>query len=253
MLESFPRHFDDICALPGIGRSTAAAICSLAFHERRAILDGNVKRVLARYCAIAGYTGDKKIEAQLWQQAEALLPLREVAVYTQGLMDLGAQLCTRSKPRCEDCPLKADCAARKQGLVGLLPAPRPRKVLPEKHSTFLLLCKGPDILLEKRPGSGIWGGLWCPPQLEDEIDIVPYCAKKFGVEVARILTMPVLLHTFTHFKLHISPLILQVADNPELMPEPGKVWLGIDDALRAAIPTPVRKLLQSLRSTEMRL
>jgi A/G-specific adenine glycosylase len=242
----FPHRFEDICALPGIGRSTAAAISALAFHQRRAILDGNVKRVLARYCAIEGYTGEKKIEAQLWQQAETLLPPRDIAIYTQGLMDLGAQLCTRGKPRCEVCPLRADCAALKRGLVAQLPTPRPRKVLPERHSTFLLLLNGSDILLEKRPGIGIWGGLWCPPQLDEGQDIAAYSAQHFGVDVTRAVALPVFSHTFTHFKLHIAPLVMQIARKPEQMQEPGRVWLDVDDALHAAIPTPVRKLLQAL-------
>ncbi len=276
----FPHHFDDICALPGIGRSTAAAISALAFHQRRAILDGNVKRVLARYCAIEGYAGEKKIEALLWQQAEALLPKiqhavipakagiqpsngaglppsrerrekgsssnSDIATYTQGLMDLGAQLCTRGKPRCEVCPLRADCAAHMRGLVAQLPTPRPRKVLPEKHSTFLLLLNGSDILLEKRPGSGIWGGLWCPPQLDEGQDVAVYCAQHFGVDVAWTTALPVFSHTFSHFKLHIAPLVVQAAHKSKQMQEPGRVWLDVDEALRAAIPTPVRKLLLSV-------
>ena len=253
----FPRDFDDICALPGIGRSTAAAISALAFHERRAILDGNVKRVLARYCAIEGYTGEKKIEAQLWQQAENLLPLEpstldnrprndEIATYTQGLMDLGAQICTRTRPRCEVCPLLTSCAAHERGLVTQLPTPRPRKTLPEKYSTFLLILNGSDILLERRPGSGIWGGLWCPPQMDVGEEVGAYCMQQFGLSVERTVTLPVFAHSFTHFKLHIEPLVVQVALKPERILKPGSVWLDVDEALRAAIPSPVRKLLQEL-------
>jgi len=259
----FPRDFDDIMALPGIGRSTAAAICALAFHERRAILDGNVKRVLARYCAIEGWAGEKKVEAQLWQQAEALLPhssppprggrARErgdfdnaIATYIQGLMDLGATICTRTKPDCNACPVQKDCAAYQSGRVAQLPAPRPRKPLPEKHSTFLLLMHGNDILLEKRPGSGIWGGLWCPPQVEESEDAVAYCMQRFGVDAAQAETLPEFTHTFSHFKLHITPLLVQTARKPRQMQEPGSVWLEVEDALRAAIPTPVRKLIEEL-------
>ena len=253
----FPRDFDDICALPGIGRSTAAAISALAFHERRAILDGNVKRVLARYCAIEGYTGEKKIEAQLWQQAENLLPLEpstldnrprndEIATYTQGLMDLGAQICTRTRPRCEVCPLLTSCAAHERGLVTQLPTPRPRKTLPEKYSTFLLILNGSNILLERRPGSGIWGGLWCPPQMDVGEEVGAYCMQQFGLSVERTVTLPVFAHSFTHFKLHIEPLVVQVALKPGQILKPGSVWLDVDEALRAAIPSPVRKLLQEL-------
>ncbi len=154
----FPSDYDDILALPGIGRSTAAAICALAYHQHRAILDGNVKRVLARYCGIRGWTGDKQIEAQLWQRAEELLPVHEVAVYIQAQMDMGATLCTRSKPKCEQCPVHEDCVAFQTQHVQALPTPRPRKAVPERHATFLLLMSGRDILLEKRPAQGIWGG-----------------------------------------------------------------------------------------------
>jgi A/G-specific adenine glycosylase len=249
----FPQHFEDILALPGIGRSTAAAISAFAFHERCAILDGNVKRVLARYHAIEGYTGEKKIEAQLWQQAEALLPQRNVAVYTQGLMDLGALICTRSKPQCPICPLQADCAAYQNEWVAQLPTPRPRKVLPEKHSTFLLLLNGSDILLEKRPGSGIWGGLWCPPQVDPGIlstatNPSTYCLQHFGTETIHTLALSTFTHTFTHFKLHITSILLQVINKPKQIQESGMEWLDVNDALQAAIPTPVSKLLQEIQT-----
>jgi len=255
----FPRNFEDIVALPGIGRSTAAAISALAFHQRRAILDGNVKRVLARYCAIEGYTGDKKIEEHLWHLAEELLPPEnitsprnkgsvgmEISTYTQGLMDLGAQLCTRSKPGCEDCPLRSDCAAHKRGLVAVLPTPRPRKSKPEKHSTFLLLLNGSDILMEKRPGSGIWGGLWCPPQLEEEQDVSVFCAQQYGFEVADSFALPKFAHTFTHFKLNIKPLVVKVPRKIKCQLKPGNMWLDVNDALLAAIPAPVRKILLAI-------
>jgi len=249
----FPQHFDDILALPGIGRSTAAAISAFAFHERCAILDGNVKRVLARYHAIEGYPGEKKIEAQLWQQAEALLPKRDVAVYTQGLIDLGALICTRSKPQCPLCPLQADCMAYQNGWVEQLPTPRPRKVLPKRHSTFLLLLNGSDILLEKRPGSGIWGGLWCPPQVDPQLlseaeDASAYCLQHLGTETIHTLALSTFTHTFTHFKLHITPLLLQVISKSKQIQKRGIVWMDVNDALHAAIPTPVRRLLQEVHA-----
>ena len=242
----FPQHFDEIVALPGIGRSTASAICALAFHQPRAILDGNVKRVLARYCAIHGYTGEKKIELKLWQQAEALLPTKEIAIYTQGLMDLGSQLCIRAKPHCVACPLFGDCAAFKQGLTARLPVPRPRKLLPEKQATFLLLLKGTNILLEKRPGSGIWGGLWCLPQLDESVSLAAYCEKQFGVEVAPEGSLPMLSHTFTHFRLHITPLVMKIQTRVGQGKNQNVLWVEVSEALNAAIPTAVRKLLQEL-------
>ncbi|MDO8413301.1 MAG: A/G-specific adenine glycosylase [Gallionellaceae bacterium] len=245
----FPSTFDDILALPGIGRSTAAAICALAFHQRHAILDGNVKRVLARYCAIAGYSGDKKIEVQLWQQAEALLPQQNIAIYTQGLMDLGTLVCKRSKPLCTLCPVQTDCAAYQTGQTAQLPTPRPRKPLPQKHSTFLLLLNGSDILLQKRPPSGIWGGLWCLPQVEAGQNIDTYCMQHFGGMAQKTIALPVFTHTFTHFNLHISPLLLHWQHQPRQTQEPGSMWLDVQEALGAAIPTPVRKLLQDIHTT----
>jgi len=242
----FPQHFEDILELPGIGRSTAAAISAFVFHQRRAILDGNVKRVLARYCAIEGYTGEKKIEEQLWLQAEALLPESDVASYTQGLMDLGALLCTRSKAQCTLCPLHSNCIAYQRGLVAQLPTPRPRKRMPEKNSTFLLLLHGSDILLEKRPGSGIWGGLWCPPQLDVGQDVNAHCMQQFNVDTGQGLALPVFTHTFSHFKLHITPLYLEVVQKPSQTQERGRAWLNIEDALQAAIPAAVRKILRVL-------
>jgi A/G-specific adenine glycosylase len=244
----FPRDFEQILELPGIGRSTAAAICALAWHERRAILDGNVKRVLARYCGISGSPGEKAVEAKLWQQAEALLPQRDIAAYIQAQMDLGATLCARGKPKCFDCPVRSDCVALQNGRVSELPTPRPRKAVPERHATFLLLMHGNDILLEKRPGSGIWGGLWCPPQLDDGQGIVADYVQRSSMKVSERIELPGFTHTFTHFKLHITPVLLRMARKPQRIQQPGSVWLDVEEALQAAIPIPVRKVLIKLNS-----
>ena len=243
----FPREFEQILELPGIGRSTAAAICALAYHERRAILDGNVKRVLARYCGISGSPSEKAVEARLWQQAEALLSQRDIAAYIQAQMDLGATLCTRSKPKCGECPVRSDCVAFQTGRVSELPTPRPRKAVPERHTTFLLLMHGNDILLEKRPGSGIWGGMWCPPQLDDGQGFVADYVQHSGMKVNEKIELAEFTHTFTHFKLHITPVLLRVARKPQRVQQPGSVWLDVEEALRAAIPTPVRKMLEKLQ------
>ena len=245
---NFPHSYDSIVALPGIGRSTAAAICALALKQRHAILDGNVKRVLARYHAVKSYPGEKKTEALLWQHAEALLPAQDIAAYTQGLMDLGALVCTRSKPLCSACPVQRNCAAYQQGITAQLPAPRPRKALPERHSTFILLLNGNDILLERRPATGIWGGLWCPPQVENIKDAGTYCAQHYGADAQHARMLPVFIHTFTHFKLHITPWRLQVQRKHTQVAEPGQIWLAVEDALQAAIPAPVRKLLLGLQA-----
>lgn len=242
----FPAGFDDMLALPGIGRSTAAAISALVFRQSCAILDGNVKRVLARHLAVQGWTGDKKIEAALWTQAEALLPAHDIASYTQGMMDLGAMLCTRSKPRCEVCPVQTDCAAFQQGRVAQLPVPRPRKVIPEKYSTFLLLVKDSKILLEKRPGSGIWGGLWCLPQIEDGHGVLDDYMLGKDFEVSERVDLQEFTHTFTHFKLHITPVLLHVVSNSLFVEQTDSVWMEVSEALQAAIPTPVRTMLRLL-------
>jgi A/G-specific adenine glycosylase len=238
----FPREFEQILELPGIGRSTASAICALAYHGRCAILDGNVKRVLARYCGIAGSSSDKGVESQLWQQAEALLPQREIAAYIQAQMDLGATLCTRSKPKCCACPVNSDCVAFQSGRVSELPTPRSRKAVPERHSTFLLLMHGNDILLEKRPGSGIWGGMWCPPQFDDEAAAREWFVLN-GMTARSGEKLETFSHTFTHFKLHISPLKIQLARKPLRAAQAGRAWLEVGEALRAAIPKPVRMML----------
>ena len=241
----FPREFEQIVELPGIGRSTAAAICALAWHEHRAILDGNVKRVLARYCGIAGWAGDKKVESRLWQQAEALLPQRDIAAYIQAQMDLGATLCTRNKPKCGECPVSSDCVALQGGRVSELPTLRARKTVPERHTTFLLLMHGNDILLEKRPSSGIWGGLWCLPQFDDEDAAREWFAQN-AMTASHGERLAAFTHTFTHFKLHITPLKIQLARKPLRANQPGSVWLDAGEALGAAIPTPVRALLNEI-------
>ena len=244
----FPREFEQIVELPGIGRSTAAAICALALQQRHAILDGNVKRVLARYCGIEGWAGDRKVEELLWQQAEAVLPRHEVATYTQALMDMGATLCTRSKPKCTACPVSADCVALQDGRIADIPAPRPRKYVPERSTTFLLLLHGNDILLEKRPGSGIWGGLWCPPQIEDGQGVVADYLQRNGISVNDRTELDEFTHTFTHFRLHITPVLLNLEKKPSCVQQPGSVWLELGEAMQAAIPTPVRKVLKALHT-----
>jgi len=241
----FPQEIADIQELPGIGRSTAAAVCSLAYHERHAILDGNVKRVLARYCGIEGWPVNREVEEKLWQQAEALMPQQDVALYTQALMDLGTAVCIRSRPKCAACPVQADCIALETNRTAEIPAARPRKVMPEKHATFLLLMHGNDIFLERRPGSGIWGGLWCLPQFDTEIAAREWFVRN-GMEATAGERLKTFVHTFTHFKLHITPLRVEFAHKPRRAAQPGGVWLDMTGALGAAIPTPVRSMLLGL-------
>jgi len=243
----FPQDFATIQTLSGIGRSTAAAIASFAFNQVQTILDGNVKRVLTRHFAIEGWPGTPKIEKELWILAEQLLPQTDMVAYTQGLMDLGATLCTRSKPQCGRCPLATSCAALQQQRVTQLPTPKPRKATPEKHTTMLVLLEGDNVMLEKRPPTGIWGGLWSFPELEADSDYINIAQQRFGVSVQPEDALPKLSHAFTHFKLHITPQPLTVTKRALQAGEPGPVWLSIEDAISAAIPTPVRKILQSLQ------
>jgi A/G-specific adenine glycosylase len=242
----FPQDFVAIQTLPGIGRSTAAAIASFAFNQVQTILDGNVKRVLTRHFAVAGWPGTLKIEKQLWTLAESLLPKTEMVAYTQGLMDLGATLCTRSKPKCGSCPLNNSCEAYKQNLVSTLPTPKPRKAIPEKQITMLILMHGNEVLLEKRPPSGIWGGLWSFPETEATDNFSAISHDKFGINVQIDQPLPILSHAFTHFKLHILPQPLQITKRLTQTKESGQVWLSLEDAIDAAIPTPVRKILLAL-------
>ena len=242
----FPRRFEDVAALPGVGRSTAAAICVFAFGKRHAILDGNVKRVLARYRGVKGYGGDRKVADRLWQEAQRLLPRRNVEAYTQGLMDLGATICTRSQPRCTVCPVHASCVAFQRGWVGKLPAPRPRKRLPHKRTVMLTLMRAGEVLLEKRPPSGIWGGMWCLPEAVRKTDIETYCLKRFGAHIIEVEELPKIAHSFTHFKLDIRPLRLRVSALVPEAAEPGMMWLSLEEARGAAIPAPVRRILAQL-------
>jgi A/G-specific adenine glycosylase len=243
---NFPRRFEDVAALPGVGRSTAAAICVFAFGQRHAILDGNVKRVLARLKGVKGHAGERKVADRLWQEAERLLPRSNLEAHTQGLMDLGATVCTRTKPRCTACPVHGNCVAFKRGWVGELPAPRPRRQLPHKRTVMLVLARAGEILLEKRPPSGIWGGMWCLPETARKTDIEAYCLKRFGAHVVEIDELPPIAHGFTHFKLDIRPLRLRVSALTPQAAEPGVIWLSPEDAREAAIPAPVRRILASL-------
>ncbi len=243
----FPSSFEEVAALPGVGPSTAAAICIFAFGQRHAILDGNVKRVLARAYGVSGYPGEKRIEQALWQRARSLLPDQDLETYTQALMDLGATLCTRGKPRCEHCPVRADCVALQDDRVSELPSARPRKTLPEKHAQFLVIRHGLDLLLEKRPAPGIWGGLWSLPEAAPDSDPAQACLHLSGQLPGSMQPLPALTHSFTHFKLHIQPIEVTLSRKPSATHESGcQVWMPLADALHAALPKAVEKILRKL-------
>jgi A/G-specific adenine glycosylase len=240
---AFPREAAAIARLPGVGRSTAAAIAAFAFGARSAILDGNVKRVLARHAGIAGFSSDAEVERALWHRAESLLPSEGIETYTQALMDLGATVCLRSSPRCDACPVVRDCIARREGRIDELPAPRPKKKLPQRATTVLLLERQGEVLLEKRAPTGIWAGLWSLPELEPGADVVAHCEARFAAKVALGPPLPAIEHGFTHFRLTLHPQPCAVHAWRRGVEEPGLLWLPLAEATGAALPSPIKKLL----------
>ena len=183
----------------------------------------------------------------MWELAAALLPQREVEIYTQGLMDLGAGICTRHRPRCAACPLENQCVARRENRTSELPSPRPRKPLPEKSTVMLILQNNGEVLLEKRPEPGIWGGLWSFPEVADASQAATLSRSRFGATVSSDGILPVIRHGFTHFALNITPALLRVTRIESRAEAPGHVWLTLEDAINAAVPAPVRTLLHRLR------
>ncbi len=243
---AFPRDAATIATLRGVGRSTAAAIAAFAFGERAAILDGNVKRVLARHRGVEGFPGSPQVERELWRLAESLVPARGVETYTQALMDLGATLCTRSAPRCGECPVSDDCVARRERRIAELPAPRPKRALPRRAVRVLVIERAGAILFEKRPATGIWGGLWSLPEVDVDANVPACCRTRFAADVIAGATLPEIEHAFTHFRLTIRPQRVAVRAWPPRAEAPGLVWLTRADASTAALPAPIRKLIRSL-------
>jgi len=244
----FPETFERVLELPGIGRSTAGAILSLACGQRHPILDGNVKRVLARYHAIAGWPGQADVLKTLWTLAESCTPAAQAAAYTQAIMDLGATVCTRGRPACTQCPLSADCRARQTGRQTEYPAARPKKALPVRAVTMLLLCNEHDeILLEKRPPAGVWGGLWSFPELAASPDAEIAWQEATGIRFRRITAWPVVRHTFTHFQLEITPLLAGVRhEDAHVMEGTDRVWYNITQSTERGLAAPVKMLLQKV-------
>lgn len=243
----FPESVDELEALPGIGRSTAGAIISLALNQPATILDGNVKRVLARHHAIEGWPGQKKVADKLWAIAEELSPTKRSADYTQAMMDLGATLCSRSKPLCAQCPVNTTCIAFKEGTPERYPGKKPKKALPVKATQFLIIHnQHGDILLEQRPSVGIWGGLWSFPELSTEENALDHCQQHRG-EVAHHEKCSPFRHTFSHYHLDIHPIHIhiekthrKVAGNDSLR------WYSEQEWLSLGLAAPVKKLLDEL-------
>jgi A/G-specific adenine glycosylase len=234
--------------LPGIGRSTAGAILSLACGQRYPILDGNVKRVLTRFHALEGWPGNSHVQRTLWKLAQRHTPAIRVAEYTQAIMDLGATVCTRVRPDCPRCPLGADCAARAAGRQAAFPARRTPKSLPVRQAILLLACNDRgEVLLERRPPAGIWGGLWSFPQADSGAVIAAWCRDTLGITLCESETWPVMRHTFSHFHLDITPLLARVAIADSRQMEGGnRLWYNIGRKDERGFAAPVEKLLQQL-------
>ncbi|VAW70771.1 A/G-specific adenine glycosylase [hydrothermal vent metagenome] len=251
--ERFPLDFDDVLALPGIGRSTAGAILAQAEGQRHAILDGNVKRVLARFHGVHGWTGQAKVQEQLWGYAQQHTPHKRLAHYTQAIMDLGAGPCRRSRPACEQCPLQVDCVAYATDQVKLLPTAKPKKKLPVKTVRMLLLRNTQQqILLEKRPPTGIWGGLWSLPEMPLSEAVSGWCEDHYQLKIKAMVEHSVVRHTFSHFHLDITPCVVQV-NNPgqSVMEANRRVWyktgLSDRDVPALGLAAPVTGLLDWLK------
>jgi A/G-specific adenine glycosylase len=245
---TFPKTQEELESLPGIGRSTAAAIIAQAFDQRAAILDGNVKRVLARYHAISGWPGQTAVLNQLWLRAEQHTPDERVRDYTQGIMDLGALVCTRSRPDCSACPLQQGCNAYAQSEVARYPASKPKKAKPEKITWMAILEDAEGrILLERRPPSGIWGGLWSLPELDSALgadELQQACMRQLGLNCHEPYLIDSFRHTFSHYHLHIQPAKLMVATSiPSIADGNQRRWLHRDEALELGLPAPIRTLL----------
>lgn len=246
----FPDEASELEKLPGIGRSTAGAILAIAFEKRAAILDGNVKRVLTRFFGVTEWPGDKKVHDKLWNFAEALTPNTRIADYTQAMMDLGATVCARGKPLCVQCPLLANCSAHAQGIAHKLPTSKPKKAIPVRQATLLILQDQDCVLLEKRPPTGIWGGLWSLPELIEQPsaqDIKQFCTRHFHLSVQSMTAIAAFRHTFSHFHLDITPMVIQVKKaKRKIMEDSQQIWYNLREPAAIGLPAPVKLLLEKI-------
>jgi A/G-specific adenine glycosylase len=247
----FPNRLEELMALPGIGRSTAGAILALSRGQRHPILDGNAKRVLARAFGIAGEPSSKAVLNALWQQAEVCTPHHDVSAYTQAIMDLGATVCTRTRPACTLCPLNTGCVAALEGRQRELPGRKLKRNRPSREATLLIAQIGVNgstaVLLERRPNSGLWGGLWSPPQFPNESDALAWCAREFGDATESEALSPI-DHAFTHFDLRLIPLRVRGKRTVAVLDGEDRLWYQLDAPPRVGLPQPIRQLLERLRT-----
>ena len=244
----FPESIDELINLSGIGRSTAGAILSLASQQRHAILDGNVKRVLTRYHAVKGWPGKKEVEKRLWAYAKDHTPNDRVDAYTQAIMDLGATVCTRRNPSCNECPLSNNCMARELNSQHDFPESKPKTKLKERQTIFAIIenSKG-EILLEQRPPTGIWGGLWCFPEIPFESSVTDTIKKQYGYLVKEQVEQESFRHTFSHFHLVIKPVHLKIETPTTIINDSNtSIWHKPDKKIELGFPAPVVTMLDNL-------
>jgi len=248
----FPTNFATVLSLPGIGRSTAGAILAISDNQMHPILDGNVKRVLSRYFAVKGLITDPKILEKLWHFSETVTPKKQTAAYTQAIMDLGATLCTRTKPNCLACPLKTDCRAYALDQVSHFPKTQSavKKLIPTRSTQVMLILhqRQSAILLEKRPVRGIWGGLWSLPECPVQTDLKTFCQETFGLKILIKETWDPLRHTFTHFHLNIHPVVCQLKPEPKNFSLEKKYqWHSRHETHKLGLPAPIKRLLEKIK------
>ena len=244
---SFPSEVEKVYQLPGIGRSTAHAILTFAFDQKLPILDGNVKRVLTRHYRVHGWPGNKQIENRLWEIAENVTPAERTAEYTQAIMDLGATVCLRRRPLCRACPIANTCLAKKYSEQDQLPTPGPKRHKPVRSVSMVMVQNDRSVLLEQRPPTGIWGGLWSFPELEPNTDPNLYMSTRFGLVVETDEQWATLRHSFTHFHLDITPILATLTkEDNRVMENAGLVWYNLTEPDTRGLAAPVKKLLDKL-------
>ena len=251
----FPQTLEEVTALPGIGRSTAGAILALSRGERHPILDGNVKRVLARVFGIAGDPSSAAVMENLWTQSNACTPAQRAAEYTQAIMDLGATVCSRTRPACTVCPMNLSCIAALEGRQAELPGAKQKRARGTREATLLIAETGSEgsvaVLVERRPAQGIWGGLWSPPQFESEFAALDWCRREIGEPESRSQALAPIHHAFTHFDLLLNPIWVRCRPNPQVREGDDRIWFSLGSSPRVGLPQPIRRLFERLRATDL--
>jgi A/G-specific adenine glycosylase len=248
----FPKDLESVTALPGIGRSTAGAILALSRGERHPILDGNAKRVLARVFGIAGDPGTRTVLEALWETAERCTPHERVGAYTQAIMDLGATLCTRTRPACTVCPMNRQCVAAREGRQAELPGAKRKRARPAREAVLLIAETGEAatraVLIERRPSPGLWGGLWSPPQFESESAALDWCRRELGDPGSPQALAPI-EHGFTHFDLRLNPLRVRCS-HAGVRDGDDRLWYALGAPPKVGLPQPIHRLFERMRGTD---